>query len=310
MRAMPVWSPALSTRSCGSGIILQTVSGASLNQVPDQSARGIVRVSGPDAAALLNGQLTQDLRETGPDKAVFAAMLSPQGKYLFDMFVIQPEADVFVLDVSRAPDFVRRLAMFRLRAAVEIVDVSDSWCVAVAGGSPRTLPHPALPHQVWATFADPRLDALPARAIIPRDADRDVRSDPQLRHALGVPDLQYDLLIDKDFALEGLLEELHGVDFHKGCYVGQEMTSRMKRRTSVRNKLCRVRYDGPAPDFETPILAEDWEVGRMRTGSDHVGLAMIRFDRVAKARHDGVALLCGSRPIRLDPPDWLIQPAF
>jgi tRNA-modifying protein YgfZ len=126
--------------------------------------------------------------------------------------------------------------------------------------------------------------------------------------ALGVPDPAADLLVEKDFIMEGLFDELKGLDHHKGCYVGQEMTSRMKRRTSVKNKLCRVRFDGPAPAFETPILADGWEVGRMRTGLAGVGIAMIRFDRARKAISDGQALMAGEVVLTLDPPDWLVQP--
>jgi tRNA-modifying protein YgfZ len=260
--------------------------------------RGVVRVCGPDAATLLNGLLTNDVSRAGADRAVFAAMLTPQGKYLFDMFVLQPQADTFLLDVSRAGEFAKRLSMYRLRSQVTIEDVSGEMGVFASSAALAFGHH----------FNDPRLAALGWRTIAPiADVDA-VDEDIAARHALGVPDASVDLLVEKDFIMEGLFDELHGLDHHKGCYVGQEMTSRMKRRTSVKNKLCRVRYAGSPPTFETPILADNWEVGRMRSGSDRVGIAMIRFDRVRKATAEGHALLADGVAITLDPPDWLQEP--
>lgn len=259
--------------------------------------RGVVRVSGPDAATLLNGLVTNDVTCAKANTAVFAAMLTPQGKYMFDMFVVSPSPDTFLLDVSRAGDFTKRLAMYRLRSQVTIEDLSDSLGVYATEG--------AVPGDI---FNDPRLAELGQRVITPlTKADRDEAYTAK-RLALGVPDAAVDLLVEKDFVMEGLFDELHGLDHHKGCYVGQEMTSRMKRRTSVKNKLCRVRYDEVPPEFEAPILADGWEVGRMRSGVNGVGIAMIRFDRARKAIGEGHALMAGAVEITLDPPNWLQEP--
>jgi tRNA-modifying protein YgfZ len=262
------------------------------------ASRGVVRVSGPDASALLNGLLTNDVTRAGPDQAIFAAMLTPQGKYLFDMFVTAPEPDVFILDVSRPADFAKRLNMYRLRSKATIEDVSDSLAVFASLTGPSQ----------GGSYTDPRLPELGWRLVAPH-ADAAPESE-YLAHrlALGVPDPATDLLVEKDFIMEGLFDELQGLDHHKGCYVGQEMTSRMKRRTSVKNKLCRVRFKGAAPEFETPILADGWEVGRMRSGIASVGIAMIRFDRARKAKGEGQALLAGDVAIALDPPAWLVEP--
>jgi tRNA-modifying protein YgfZ len=265
------------------------------------ASRGVVRVSGPDASTLLNGLLTNDVMNATATNAVYAAMLTPQGKYLFDMFVLAPQADVFVIDVSRAADFAKRLAMYRLRSKVTIEDLSETMGVyAIVAGTA----HPLSEYN----FIDPRLPELGSRLISVKH-DSALETD-YVAHCLhfGVPDPAIDLLIEKDFVMEGLFDELHGLDHHKGCYVGQEMTSRMKRRTSVKNKLCRIRYDGVVPQFETPILADNWEVGRMRSGVDGVGIAMIRFDRARKAMAEGHALMAGEVAITLDPPNWLIQP--
>ena len=265
------------------------------------ASRGVVVVSGPDAATLLNGLLTNDVNKARADTLVFAAMLTPQGKYLFDMFVSAPEPDVFLLDVSRPADFANRLAMYRLRSDVRIEDVSSA--LGVYARVPEREPNTPVQGLV-----DPRLGALGHRWIAPLFGAEDEAAYLAFCLAFGVPDPARDMLIEKDFVLEGLFDELHGIDFHKGCYVGQEMTSRMKRRTSVKNKLCRIRYDGLAADFETPILADGWEVGRMRTGGNGVGIALIRFDRVRKVLNDGHALMAGTIPITLDPPAWLLQP--
>lgn len=265
------------------------------------AARGVIRVSGPDAATLLNGLLTNDVWRAGPTHAVYAAMLTPQGKYLFDMFVVSPEPGVFLLDVSRAEIFAKRLAMYRLRSKVVIEDLSLEWGV-----------YAVLPETECAlsgfSFNDPRQGTLGSRSISP--SGDGLSTADYVAHCLelGIPDPATDLLVEKDFIMEGLFDELHGLDHHKGCYVGQEMTSRMKRRTSVKNKLCRVRYIGAAPEFETPILGDGWEVGRMRSGVYGVGIAMIRFDRAAKAMANGQALVAGETVITLDPPEWLVQP--
>jgi tRNA-modifying protein YgfZ len=267
------------------------------------ASRGVVQVSGPDAASLLNGLLTNDVTGAGPDTAIYAAMLTPQGKYLFDMFVVSPTPDVFLLDVSRPCDFVKRLSMYRLRSKVTIEDMSETMGVyasfAGQGDGLREL-----------AYADPRLPELGWRVM--SQAMSGAPEAAYIGHCLthGIPDPSVDLLVDKDFIMEGLFDELHGLDHHKGCYVGQEMTSRMKRRTSVKNKLCRVRFAGDPAAFETPILADGWEVGRMRSAIEGVGIAMIRFDRARKAHDDGHALMAGDRAVTLDPPAWLVQPQF
>ncbi len=273
--------------------------------------RGVVKVSGPDAAALLNGLLTNDVTKASDTQAVFAAMLTPQGKYLFDIFVLRPEATVFVLDVSRPLDFAASLGRYRLRSQVVIEAMSDVLQVYAEHEAPDAVDG-AL------KFSDPRLASLGYRFLAPTQTAEPASTYHAHRIALGVPEPSVDLLPEKDFVMEGLFDELNGIDFHKGCYVGQEMTSRMKRRTSVKSKLCRVRYEGAAPEFETPILADNWEVGRMRSclegiglegiGLEGIGMAMIRFDRADKALFEGHDLKAGETIIRLDPPDWLVRP--
>jgi folate-binding protein YgfZ len=269
--------------------------------------RGIISVSGADAAQLLNGLLTRDVDGASADTLLYAAMLTPQGKFLYELFVSAPEPQVFWLDVNAPKSFAKRLALYRLRAQVKIEDLSDQ-----IGVGSLSDPSEPTPDTLYA-LADPRNAALPKRVGIKGATDPlndvDFLTYEAKRHALGVPDLARDLLAEKDFLLEGLMDELGGVDFHKGCYVGQEMTSRMKRRTTVKTKLCRVTYPGAPPEYETPIIADGWEVGRMRTGSVGVGMALIRFDRAHKAISEGHALMAGETAIELAPPEWLHMPS-
>jgi len=268
--------------------------------------RGLVCVSGPDSATLLDGLLTHNVAGAGPGACVYTAMLTPQGKFLFELFIIAPETGTYWIDVSDPASFAKRLSLYRLRSKVTIEDKSEAYMVGAAW-SAEALP----PHAIH--YPDPRHSELPQRFIAPRvelqDEAAAFAAYEQTRLGLGVPDLAVDLLVEKDFILEGLMDEMGGVDFHKGCYVGQEMTSRMKRRTTVKTKLCRIRYEGAAPAFETPILADGWEVGRMRTGGPGHGLALIRFDRAQKAINDGQELRAGDQPIQLDPPSWMQVPS-
>jgi folate-binding protein YgfZ len=234
-------------------------------------------------------------------------MLTPQGKFLFELFILAPETGTYWIDVSDPASFAKRLSLYRLRSKVTIEDKSEAYVVGAVWHA-EALPAGTI------CYADPRYPDLPQRFIAPRvelssEAENAFGDYEQARLGLGVPDLAADLLVEKDFILEGLMDEMGGVDFHKGCYVGQEMTSRMKRRTTVKTKLCRVRFDGAAPAFETPILADGWEVGRMRTGGPGHGLALIRFDRAQKAISEGQELRAGDQTIQLDPPSWMEVPA-
>lgn len=272
------------------------------------TGRGVVELAGADALTLLDGLTTNDITKTDGQTAVHALLLTPQGKFLFDLFVHRTGADTLLVDVSDPAGFARKMLMHRLRAQVTVTDRSAE--LAVVSAADGTVPETPVAgsHDPRATSSN-RL-ALGWRGIMAlSDAPRSAGADwDRWRLEQGVPDLGRDMAVDGDFALQGLLEELNGVDFHKGCYVGQEMTSRMKRRTTVRNKLTRVRYDGAAPAHGTAIEADGWQVGEMRTGVDGVGLALIRHDRAAKATADGHALMAGEVAVRLDVPDWLLLP--
>lgn len=263
---------------------------------PCRLDRALIRASGPEAKSFLQNVLTQDLDAAG--HVAYSALLSPQGKVIADMFVWnQGDALVLEADSARGADLLRRLSMYKLRAQATLEDVSGEFLAlwsdtAFDGG-----------------VADPRLAALGWRTLAPKsDAFADGAAAYEAKRiALGLPDLARDAQPEEVFALEALLEELNGVAFQKGCFVGQENVSRMKRRATTRKKFCPIAFEGPAPAFGTPVLAGEAEVGTVRTGADGRAIALLRLDR---AQAGEAALRAGEKHVKLDPPDWLVLPAM
>jgi folate-binding protein YgfZ len=265
--------------------------------------RTLIRVSGPDSAAFLDNLLTQDVQKLAGAGVQYAALLTPQGKVSADMLLWAAEDGVIIeCDASRGPDLMRRLAMYKLRAQVAFEDVSGAFA-ACYRQKPFANAHP-----------DPRFPdgALGWRAILPSGeatAVSDGGSCDAHRLALGVPDLARDAQPDEVFAGEALLEELRGVDFQKGCFVGQENVSRMKRRATTRKKFCPIAFDGEPPAFGVAVRSGAAELGSVRTGTAGRAMALLRLDRALEAVAEGKELEADGRPIRLDPPAWLILPA-
>ena len=264
---------------------------------PTRLERSLIRVSGPDARGFLDNILTQSLDHliAGPPR--YGALLTPQGKVIADM-LIWGEGENFVLDAdpSRGADLLRRLTMYKLRAQVEITDVSETRNVLVADDV------------FGEAQLDPRLPELGWRALSSIRSPDGAGAYDAKRIALGVPDLARDASPDEVFAGEALLDELNGVDFQKGCFVGQENVSRMKRRGTTRKKFCRIAFDGESPAPMTPVLAGETEVGTVRTGVPGFAIALLRLDRAQEALEAGKSLSAAGREIRLDPPPWLILP--
>ncbi len=262
---------------------------------PCRLDRALIRAAGPEAKTFLQGVLTQNL--DAPGELKYAALLSPQGKLIADMLVWR-DGDALILgaDPARGAELMRRLSMYKLRAQATLEDVSQSLAIAAAD----------TPFD--GALVDPRLPALGWRKLAARDEAAmlaDGASTFEARRiALGVPDLAKDAASEEVFALEALLEELHGVDFGKGCFVGQENVSRMKRRATTRKKLCPIAFEGAAPASGTAVLAGEAELGSVRSGVDGRAIALLRLDRALQAE----ALSAGGKPVRLDPPDWLILP--
>jgi folate-binding protein YgfZ len=233
-------------------------------------SRGLIRVSGPDARPFLHTLLTQDVETLAPGELRFGALLSPPGRLLFDLF-LWGEEDAVVLDVAadRRESLLQRLAMYRLRAQVAVEP--DDRPVFVAWGG-------ALPDG-FAT--DPRLPALGGRACgaaVPPDATEDDWQAHRL--ALGVPDPAADAPSDKTYPIEANFDLLNGIDFRKGCFVGQETTSRMKRRGSIKTRMLPIAFDGPPPAFGTEVLNGDLRAGQVLSGCDGGAIALLRLDRL------------------------------
>jgi tRNA-modifying protein YgfZ len=266
--------------------------------------RGVVRVSGEDAASFLQGVLTNDVEKLGAHEARYAALLTPQGKILFDFLVVRLPADggaAFALDcaAAQAPDLAKRLSFYKLRAKVTISDESADHCVlAHWGGEPENAPGGIV-------YADPRAAELGCREILPRAkglaiGEASVADYEALRISLGVPKGGVDFVYADAFPHEANLDLLHGVDFEKGCYVGQEVVSRMKHRGGARKRIVRVRLDAAAPGPGTPVLDGELPVGTLGSSAGASALAMLRLDRVEDARAAGRQLSARGVALRVD----------
>lgn len=263
--------------------------------MPFRLDRAFIRVSGPDAVSFLDNLLTQDV--TKLDRVQYAALLSPQGKLIADMILWRegPDSVILDLDPARKADILRRLTLYKLRAQVTLEEITEQFHLLAA------------PDYFEGASQDPRFSdgALGFRKISqPSASASDEKAYESHRLTLGVPDLARDCAPEEVFAGEALLEELHGVDFHKGCFVGQENTSRMKRRATTRKKFCPISFEGPPPAYGAVIQAGEAEIGQVRTGMEGRAMALVRLDRALQAPQ----LTAQGRAIRLDPPPWLILP--
>jgi tRNA-modifying protein YgfZ len=284
--------------------------------------RGIVAIEGPDARSFLQGLISSDIERVRPDRSSYGALLTPQGKFLFDFILLQ-SGERLLLDAERErlAQLVQRLSIYRLRSKVEIGDASGDLAVGAVFG-PAVAERLGLPAEPGAcreldgglATIDPRHAALGARLVLPAGrlsavaeklgfarAGREAYE--QLRITCGVPDGSRDLIVEKSTLLENGFEELHGVDFQKGCFVGQELTARMKYRALVRKRLMPVVLNGPVPEPGTVIRYGEREAGEMRSAIDGHGLALLRLEQIAKAAEEGVPLRAGATevvPIKSD----------
>jgi folate-binding protein YgfZ len=272
--------------------------------------RGVVRVSGEDAKAFLDGLVTCDLDRVSPAQPRFGALLTPQGKILFDFILFQAPPDIgggYYLDALRvhAPDLAKRLGFYRLRAKVAIEDLSDTLAV-VAGWD---VPGPA--DEAGLVAGDPRLADLGWRAIVAAADAAEFAADPAeayhaRRIALGVPEGGRDFLFGDAFPHEALMDQLQGVDFDKGCYVGQEVVSRMQHRGTARTRIVPALYEGGfAAEAGVEVMAGDKVLGRTGTGAEGRGLLVIRLDRAADALSAGETIRAGGIPVTLEKPAWI-----
>lgn len=263
--------------------------------------RGVVEVTGEDRLTFLQGLVSNDVTAAGPGRAVWAALLTPQGKWLADFFVFA-DGDRLLMDCARdqAGLLVATLSRFRLRAKVALRDASDEFAVHAGwGGAPLpdavlSAPDPRLPEAGWRALA---------AAPLPADADE---ADYDLhRLELGLPDGARDLEPQKSVLLEGGFDELAGVSWSKGCYMGQELTARTKYRGLLKKRLFPVAIAGDLPPPGAPVTRGGAEVGEMRSGREGVGLALLRIEAVEA----GGALACGNAALTPRIPAWMKLPA-
>ena len=279
--------------------------------------RGVVKVSGEDARTFLNGLLTTDVALVRPGLGRFGALLTPQGKITTDFLITEAPAGHgggFLIDTPRvlAKGLAAKLGFYKLRARVAVEDLTDSIGVmAVWDGEPATKPD--------LTFADPRSETLGWRILVPEQLAPKVAAliDAELvdsaayeahRIAAGVPRGGLDFIYGDAFPHETNMDRLHGVDFDKGCYVGQEVVSRMQHRGTARTRTVKILLDGPAPEAGHTVLAGDKQVGTMGSSADGRGLALLRVDRAAEALDAGVQLNSGGLTVRIADPDALRVP--
>jgi folate-binding protein YgfZ len=255
--------------------------------------RAVLAIEGEDRTAFLQGLVSNDVTEAVPGRAVWAALLTPQGKWLADFFIFA-DGDRLLLDCERgqAASVLQRLSRYRLRSKATLAAADDLCVYAAWDGTPAwpaiSAPDPRLPGAGWRLLS---AESLPTTAL---EADWDSH-----RLALGLPDGSRDLETEKTVLLEAGFDELHGVSWSKGCYMGQELTARTKYRGLVKRRLLPVAVDGPLPIPGTPVLHDGAEVGTMRSGREQIGLAVLRLDSL-----DG-ALRCGEAMLTPRPPVWL-----
>src|SRR5882757_1183242 len=274
--------------------------------------RGVVKVGGEDARTFLNGLVTTDVTLLQPGLGRFGALLTPQGKITADFLITEAPAGHgggFLIDAPRAlaQNLADKLGFYKLRAKVAVENISDSMGVlAVWDGEPSVKPDLA--------FADPRHEALGWRILVPEDLKQKVAdligaelvdSDAYEAHRIksGAPRGGLDFMYGDAFPHETNMDRLHGVDFDKGCYVGQEVVSRMQHRGTARTRIVRVVLEDFAPEPGTGILAGDKPVGTIGSTAGHNGLALIRIDRAADALQAGTPLTSGGLAVRLAEPD-------
>jgi folate-binding protein YgfZ len=272
--------------------------------------RSVIAVGGPDRAEFLQGLISNDTAKVGPDQAVWAALLTPQGRFLNDMFVVEDGSGTFLLETERerAPALARKLKMYTLRSRVTVEDRSAAMEVAVAFGPNADT---VLPVTGATAFVDPRLPELGVRVLAPvgqTAALLGVNEAPladyeAMRLRLGVPDGSRDLPVEKALLLESGFDELHGVDWKKGCYMGQELTARTKYRGLIKRRLFPVRIEGPLPASGAPVHRDGKEVGEIRSGQGDRALAMLQVDAADGTLTAGEATLFPERPAWMQIPD-------
>lgn len=282
--------------------------------------RAVVSIAGEDASTFLQGLITNDIEAATSDHTIFAALLSPQGKFLFD-FCIAKSSDGYLLDTesARSGELIKKLGMYKLRAKVEIA-ATDKKVIALLNESAHTTL--GFPDVAGATkkigdmiaYADPRWLPMGVRMIAPANVTQEFLPIPTLEAGLenyerirllhGIPEGGKDAIIDRTIVLENGYDALHAIDYKKGCYVGQEVIARTTHRGVVRKKILSVSADHNLPPLGTEILAGSIPLGEMRSSCGHVGIALIRIEEWQQATAAGTPLTAAGIPLVITAPEW------
>jgi hypothetical protein len=240
--------------------------------------RGFLRLSGEDRLKFLQGLVSNDVNAAAPGHAVYSCLLTPQGKFLHDFFLIADGDSLLIeCEADRRADLAQRLRMYRLRSRIEIAE-ADYAAFAAFGVAPLASDELLYP--------DPRTPALGTRVLLPAGnrAAPEIPFDlyDRLRIANAVPDGSRDMEVGKAILLENNIDLLNGIAWDKGCYTGQELTARTHYRGLIKKRLIPMRIAGAAPPVGTPLIENGSEIGEMRSASGDIGLALLRLERVRR----------------------------
>jgi folate-binding protein YgfZ len=276
------------------------------------SDRAVLRITGEEAPKFMNGIVTNAVETLAPGAAVFAALLTPQGKIVVDFFVVAADADEgggFVIDApaALADELAKKLAFYKLRAKVEIARLPDLTVAIVLDKAP--------PEDTGMVYLDPRHAGLGWRVVLPREgaeAALKVAGANVVEYAywtgrrisLGIPEGGKDFIYGDTFPHEADMDCFGGVDFKKGCFIGQEVVSRVERRDVARKRVVPVAFEASAPEAGAEIKAGERALGFMGSSAGRLGLAMLRLDRTDEAIKQGEPLKAGGIALQVVKPDW------
>ena len=282
--------------------------------------RGIISVTGSDSRDFLQGIISNDITLVSPNKTIYAALLTPQGKYLFDFFISQSGEKLLIeCEKDRVPDLMKRLRIYKLRANADLVDETETYSIFAIWGDDAAQAtglhnERGLAHEIsgGTQFIDPRLNTAGVRSVLPIEvaeaqlqslaAEPASASDYDLhRLKLVLPDASRDLVVDKAILIESGFDELNGVDWNKGCYMGQELTARTKYRGLVKKRLISVFIEGAAPEPGTPIMVGDKNAGEMRSSNAGHGIALLRLNQL---NNEAAEYICDQAILRPNKPTW------
>jgi folate-binding protein YgfZ len=288
--------------------------------------RGLLVITGPDRVEFLQGLVSNDVRKVTTDRAIYAALLNPQGKYLYDFFIFGTD-DSLILDceLDRMEGLKKRLSLYKLRANITLEDKSDNMTVSAIIDE-KGMVEDALPVELGKVktfgdglvYRDPRLPDIGWRCVLPSSDSKNILvtsgfspAKPfiydSLRINLGLPDGSRDLIIEKSILLESGFSELNGVDWNKGCFIGQELTARTKYRGLIKKRLMPVIFNGQPPESGTAIFSDNKGAGEIRsslaTDIGGIGLALIRLEALARS----TVLLAAGVTLSPSRPYWMLD---